>query len=124
MHHGVWIFRDDEFDGPLYADPSREDLDDEALWETLCEAVLEAVDGDGSRFDLLEHGDRKLGWKLHARTGISFVAVAPGTTLPADVKQYLADLQQRYLDEVDDARFPDRSGVEDIVVDVIPPWED
>ena len=124
MSHGVWIFRDDEFDSPLYAEPSREDLEDGPLWQAICEAVLEAVDGDGPRADVIEHGDVRVGWKLNARMGISFVVAAGDGASASDVKQYLNDLAQRYFDEVDDARFPDLGGVEDIVVDVIPPWEE
>jgi hypothetical protein len=124
MSQGIWIFRDDEFDAPLYAEPSREDLDDDPLWQTICEAVLDAVDGEGSRFDVIEHAESKVGWKVHGRVGITFVVVTPGDVQSAEIKQYLTSLQQRYLDEVDDARFPDIGGVEDIVVDVIPPWED
>lgn len=124
MSHGVWIFRDDEFDSPLYAEPSREDLEDEPLWQVICEYVLDAVDGDGPRFEVVDHNGDKVGWKLHARLGISFVVRAPGDQLVSDVKQFLTELAQRYFDEVDDARFPDLGGVDDIVVDVIPPWED
>jgi hypothetical protein len=123
MSHGVWIFRDDEFDQPLYAEPSREDLEDEPLWQAICEAVLEAVDGDGSRFDVIDHGDGRIGWKLNARMGITFVVRATSEQSSSDVKHFLNELAQRYFDEVDDARFPDPGGLEDIVVDVIPPWE-
>ena len=123
MDHGLWIFRDDEFDAPLYAEPERDELDDELLWETICEAVLEAFDGDGPRFDVLDHGEFKIGWKLDASTNLSFVARAPIDQPASEVKQYLTELVQRYLDEVDDARFPEPGGVQDVVVDVIPPWE-
>lgn len=124
MSQGLWIFRDDEFDTPVYAEPERDELDDELLWETICEAVLEAFDGDGPSFEVLDHGEHKIGWKLHSRSGLTFVTLAPVDEPVADVKQYLSDLLQRYLDEVDDARFPDPGGVQDVVVDVIPPWED
>ena len=37
---------------------------------------------------------------------------------------YLQQLAKRYMDEVDDWRSPDKAGVADVVVDVIPPWEE
>ena len=61
MEYGVWIFRDDEFLEPIYAEPSQEDCD-ESLWEALCEQVLEAYEGDGNRFDTTEHGEWRVGW--------------------------------------------------------------
>jgi hypothetical protein len=124
MEYGIWIFRDDEFTAPLYADPHREELEDEALWQALCEHVLEAFEGDGPRFETEIQDDWRVGWKLHARTGVSFAVAVKGDVTVSDLKQFLSDLAQRYMDEVDDARFPDMGGVEDIVVDVIPPWED
>lgn len=124
MDYGIWIFRDDEFDAPLYAAPTREELEDEPLWQQVCENVLEAVDNDGPRFETSDFGSWRIGWKLHARTGVSFAVAVSQDVSVGDVKQFLNELSQSYMDEVDDARFPDLDGVEDVVVDVIPPWED
>lgn len=124
MGQAIWIFRDDEFNAPIFADPTREDLEDDALWETACEHVLEAFEGDGARFDTTTEGTSRIGWKAHARTGITLVVAVPAEVAVSELKGFLSDLMQRYMDEVDDARFPEPAGVEDIVVDVIPPWED
>ena len=122
MEYGIWIFRDDEFLGPVYADPSRDELEEPGLWQFIREHVLEAFEGDGPRFETEVHDDWRFGWKLHARTGMSFVVAVHGEVTVSDLKQFISDLTQRYMDEVDDARFPDIGGVADIVVDVIPPW--
>lgn len=123
MEYGVWIFRDDEFRDPIYADPEQIDVE-EGLWTALCENVLEAYEGDGSRFDTLEVGDWRIGWKLHSRTGVTVVVAVDLEVSVGDTRQFLNDLAQRYFDEVDDARFPEVGGVSDIVIDVIPPWEE
>lgn len=123
MEYGIWIFRDDEFLEPIYADPAQEDVD-EAVWVSVCEHVLEAYEGDANRFDTVEEGDFRIGWKLHSRTGVTVVVAVPTDNSVTETKQFLNDLAQRYFDEVDDARFPDVGGVADIVIDVIPPWED
>jgi len=123
MDYGVWIFRDDEFVDPIYAEPEQVDTDS-ALWQTICEHVLEAYENEGPRFDTVEVGEWRVGWKLHARTGVSVVAAVELEISITDLKQFLTDLAQRYFDEVDDARFPEVGGVSDIVVDVIPPWEE
>ena len=124
LDQAIWIFRDDEFDVPIYAEPAREDLEDEALWQAGCEHVLEAFEGEGSRFDTSVHGAWRVGWKAHARTGITFVVAVPESVGVSELKGFLNDLMQRYMDEADDARFPEPAGVDDIVVDVIPPSED
>lgn len=124
MEYGVWIFRDEEFNDPIYAEPARVDLEDEALWVQICESVLEAYEGDGPRFDTKVVGDTRVGWKLHARTGVTVVASVEAEVAVSELKQFINDLTQRYFDEVDDARFPDVGGVADIIIDVIPPWEE
>lgn len=123
MDHGVWIFRDDEFGSPIHAEPDVEDVDP-AVWESICEHVLEAYEGDGNRFDTVELGDDRLGWKLHARTGVTVAVMVESTIGVSDLKSFINQLTQRYFDEVDDARFPEPGGVADVLLDVIPPWED
>ena len=43
---------------------------------------------------------------------------------PAHAETYLLRLADRYMDEVDTPRSPERSGIIDVVVEVIPPWEE
>ena len=122
MLHALYIFVDDDFGDPLYADPDAEDLDPE-LWEALCEAVNDALEGDGNPEGFGEHDGFIYAWRLNARHGLSFVAVAEDVK-PEAVDDYLVRLTALYLDEVDNPRSPERSGIDDIVVEVIPPWEE
>ncbi|MFK7930638.1 MAG: hypothetical protein AB8H79_20800 [Myxococcota bacterium] len=123
MDHGVWIFRDDEFDSPIHADPAVEDVEP-SFWQEICEHVLESFEGDGPRFDTVQVGDDRLGWKLHARTGVTVVVQVSAEIGVSELKGFITELCQRYFDEVDDARFPEPGGVADVLLDVIPPWED
>ncbi len=123
MLRSVYIFVDSDFDIPLYAEPEPADVDPD-VWETICEAVNEAIDGDGDSHGFTRIGDQTVGWKIHVKLGISFVAVVDQSVKTRHLASYLKGLTTRYLDEVDDARRPEREGVVDVVVDVIPPWED
>lgn len=120
----LYIFVDDDYDNPIYADPDRDDLEPE-LYTAMCEAANEALEGDrpgtGTHTDIDE---MRLGWRFHSRLSLHFVCVVTDDVEAADLETYLKDLQKQYLDEVDDPRDPERDGVEDVVVDVIPPWED
>lgn len=120
---GLYIFVDDDFDDPIYRDPHPEDLD-EGLWEAICETAVDALEGDSESEGHKTWGEYVVGWRLLSRLGLSFVAVVTDEVKPQAVETYLKALSRRYLDEVDDAREPEREGVEDVVVDVIPPWED
>jgi len=124
MEYGVYIFRDDEFLSPIHADPDQGDLDDPALWQAMCEHVLEAVDGDGPRVGGDTQGEWRVFWRVHARSNVTFVVIAPLEVKVGFLRRFLQDLQQAYVDEVDDMRFPDPGGVSDIIVDVLPTWED
>ncbi|HHO51280.1 MAG TPA: hypothetical protein ENK18_10500 [Deltaproteobacteria bacterium] len=119
---GVYIVMDDDFQDPIYADPALEELD-EGLWSTVCELLQEAFEGEGPARGVIEHGEVLLGWRALLKFGISFVAIATEVRGP-DLQTYLKLISERYLDEVDDVRQPDRHGVEDVVVDVIPPWDE
>jgi hypothetical protein len=55
---------------------------------------------------------------------VAIVAVVHADVPRRDVERYLKDLTSRYLDEVDDPAHPDRHGVADLLVDVLPPWEE
>ena len=122
VSNGVLIFLDDDFAHPLYANPDPEDVDSE-LFRAICERVSDAMEDDGPVNGSVRQGDVRIAWRVHLGTGLTFAAFAD------DVKHrrldgYLKSVSQRYFDEVDDVRSPDRNGVEDVVIDVIPPWED
>ncbi len=120
----LYIFVDDDFNTPIYAEPGRQDLEPE-VYTAICEAANDALEGDrsnaGTHTDLEE---MRLGWRLVSRIGLTFVCVVTDDINAPDLDIYLKALQKQYLDEVDSPRDPERDGVEDVVVDVIPPWEE
>lgn len=120
---GLYIFIDDEFDDPLYADPGAPDQES-SLWEAACEAVNDALDEERPAQGVTTVGESRVAWHVHVKQGLSFVAMVTDDIKASDVERYLTNLSRRYMDEVDDVRNPERDGVEDVVVDVIPPWED
>lgn len=122
MLSGLYIFVDDDFDAPVYADPDADDLD-ETLWTAVCEAVNDALEGDHEADGHRKVGDQHVVWRVFLKMGLSFVAVTRDLKT-STVARYLKSVSRAYLDEVDDARRPEREGVADVVVDVIPPWED
>jgi len=122
MLQGLYIFVDDDFDDPIYADPDPDEMDDLA-WEAGCEAVVAALEGEGSATGVTTVGKVRVGWKSLPRTGISFVAIVSKKTKGSSVVSYLQHLARTYMEEVDHPRNPGRHGVEDVVIEVIPPWE-
>ena len=121
MLMGVYIFVDDDFDAPVYAEPDPDEID-EGIWTQACERVNEALENEGPANGVATYGDVKVAWRTQLKTGLSFVAL--GSELKGrDLESYLKQISQRYFDEVDNVREPDRIGVEDVVVDVIPPWD-
>ncbi len=120
---GLYIFLDDEFGDPVYADPKPDDQESD-LWQAACEAVNDALDEERESHGVITVGENRVGWHSLVRQGVSFVAMVTDDVKASDVERYLSNLARRYADEVDDVRNPERSGVEDVVVDVIPPWED
>ena len=118
------IFLDDEFDAPLYADPDRDDVEPD-LYTAICETVNDAIEGDRpSSGTHTEVEEVRTGWRHHGRSGVTFAAAVSDDISVGDLETYLKDLQRMYFDEVDDPREPEREGVEDVIVDVIPPWEE
>ncbi|MFT4622023.1 MAG: hypothetical protein ACI8PZ_000675 [Myxococcota bacterium] len=117
----VFIFVDDEFDRPIYADPDPDELDPD-LWHQVCETVNDAIDGDGGPAGVRVFDGSAIVWRTLVKVGVSFVTVAPDTTSKKQLDRYLRDLSSRYVDEVSSLRKPDRAGVADVVVDVIPDW--
>ncbi|MEN0061009.1 MAG: hypothetical protein AAGA48_02605 [Myxococcota bacterium] len=122
MSNGVFIFVDDDFNRPVYADPDPDDVDPD-LFGAICERITEALEDEGDAKGCVTTGELRLAWNTHLKSGLSFVAFA-GNASKRQLERYLKSVSQRYFDEVDDVRSPDRVGVEDVVVDVIPPWED
>ncbi len=116
------IIVDDELRSPIYAEPSPDELDPE-IWARVGEVVLEVQDGELKPNGHEKLGDGVLAWRALIRNGLTFIALAEDVE-PADLKAYLKSLVQTYFDEVDDVRRPERDGVADVVVDVIPPWEE
>ena len=122
MLNALYIFVDDDFADPVYADPSVEDQD-EAMFTAVCEAANDAFEGDARPNGHKDWHDSMICWRFQSRLGLTFVAVVSDDIRAGQVDQFLTDLSRQYLDEVDDPRHPERAGVADVVVDVIPPWE-
>lgn len=120
---GLYIFLDDEFDDPVYGDPTPDDLDG-GLWPAACEAINDALEEERGPTGLNTIGEVHVAWHSFIKQGVSFVAMVTDDVKASEVEKYLATLARRYMDEVDDPRNPERAGVEDVVVDVIPPWEE
>lgn len=120
---GLYIIVDDDFDRLVYAEPASEELEPE-VWSAGVEAVQDALDDEGPSHGCRLVGEHRVAWRMHMKMGVAFVAVVSDDVSAADVKNYLKRVHKAYFDEVDDARNPDRDGVEDVIIDVIAPWED
>lgn len=118
---GLYIFVDDDFHAPIHADPTPDEID-ETAWSTGCESVNDALEGEGPNRGSQEVGRVVVAWRLLPRVGLSFVAFGQDLS-GSDLAEYLRLVSTRYEDEVEDLRDPDRAGVADVIVDVIPPWE-
>lgn len=120
----LYFFVDDDFENPIYGDPDKEDLEPE-LHTAVCETANDAWEGDKPPIGSHTGVDEVLiGWRLHQRTGLCIVCAVTDDVTPQDLENYLKALQKQYLDEVDDPREPEKEGVRDVVVEVIPPWEE
>jgi hypothetical protein len=120
---GLYIFVDDEYDDPIYADPAPEEID-RLLWQAACEHIDEALEDDGPARGVVEVGVCRVGWRIHLKMGLSFVGIVRKEVSDDQLMRYLDAVHVAYMDEVDDARKPDRAGVEDVIIDVVAPWED
>lgn len=116
------IIVDDDFNPPVYVDPEPEELEPD-VWSAVRQIVVDVGEGELSANGEKTLGDLKIGWRAVLKNGLTFVAVVEDVS-SADLRGYLTELVTRYFDEVDDVRKPERDGVADVVVDVIPPWED
>ena len=70
-----------------------------------------------------------MAWHVLVRAGVSFACIVEADDDEeeldvAAVQEYLAEVAQRYVDEVDAARYPVEEGVAAVILDVIAPWED
>lgn len=117
------ILLDDEFEFPIYADPSPEEIDPE-LWGGVCELIQEMLDGDREKVGSDILWGIPVVWRHLPRQGLTFVAAGSASLKDAAIGGYLKDLAERYQDEVVNLRNPERDGLADVVIDVIPPWED
>lgn len=122
MLTSLTIIVDEDFNLPLYAEPETEELDPEH-WRRIREIIVDVLEGERKADGVEAIGDHLIGWKVMMRNALSFVAIVEDVEKP-ELEGYLKALVRRYFDEVDDVRHPEREGVEDVVVDVIPPWED
>lgn len=122
MLTSLTIIVDEDFNLPLYADPDTEELDPEH-WRRIREIIVDVLEGERKADGVEEIGDHLIGWKVMMRNALSFVCVVEDVE-KSEVETYLKALVRRYFDEVDDVRRPEREGVEDVVVDVIPPWDE
>jgi len=123
MLEGLYIIVDDDIDAPVYSDPNPAELED-GVWEKVCEIVRDALDGETDARGAVTVGESLIGWRALTKTGLTFVAVVTDDVRGPQVELFLQQLAKRYMDEVDDWRSPDKAGVADVVVDVIPPWEE
>lgn len=123
MLAGLFIIVDEDFDDIIYADPTPEDMDPE-LWEKVVEVVQDSAEADAAAEGTVKVGEYWVGFRALHRNGLTFVAVVEDMVPEGQVQAYLKNLIRHYFDEVDDVRNPERDGVADVVVDIIPPWED
>lgn len=123
MQEALYIIVDDDLSGPVYADPRPEDLDPD-VWDTVARSVYDAFEGEGPASGSVTLDDMVVSWHLLKKFGISFVSVVDAMVTTQQNAHFLKALSQVYLDEVDQPRRPERNGVEDIVCNVIPPWDE
>ena len=119
----VVIVLEDDPTEPVYAEPGVEDVDEEVT-EALFVAISLAFEGDGRSEGTRQQGELMIGWKVLVRSGVAFAAAVTDDVSGAQLARYLKLLSDAYMDEVDDPREPEPEGLQDVVADVIPPWED
>ena len=123
MLQALCILVDDEFEFPIYAEPPPDDIEPE-IWGGVCEVIQELLDGDREQVGSAVGSDTHIVWRHLPRHRLSFVAAGNESLSVRAVNGYLKELVERYQDEVVNLRDPERDGVADVVIDVIPPWED
>jgi len=121
--HALCILLDDEFELPIYSDPPVHDMDVE-IWDGICGLIQEILVGDREKIGSSLLAENRIAWRHLGRLGLSFVAAATDDLSEQALDVYLKGLSERYQDEVANLRDPERDGVADVVIDVIPPWEE
>jgi len=119
-----FIFVDDDYDTPLYSVPEDGTELEPEVWEGICEVAHDAFDSEIGANGSKALGEHLLAWRLLSKFGLTFVVVVEEGLSSGEIEGYLKALSQSYLDEVDDPRRPDKDGVADVVIDVIPPWDE
>jgi hypothetical protein len=120
---GLYILVDEDTGDPVYADPPWSELDD-AVASRIAEIAQDAADGEIESRGTQKVGEALVAWRSLTKTGITFFCAVTDDVRAQAVELYLQKIAKRYMDEVDDPRSPDRAGVSEVVVDVIPPWEE
>ena len=117
------ILLDDEFEVPIYAEPPPNEVDAE-VWDGICELIQEVLAGDREKSGAVDLAENRIVWRHLGRVGLTFVAAASEALSIEALDAYLRALSNRYQDEVANLRNPERDGVADVVIDVIPAWEE
>lgn len=123
MLHGLYILLDDDVGHPMYAQPEPEELDPE-LWQRACEHVLAALEGDADRRSTLDDDEVCVAIHIRPRLGLSFLAFVDEDVAPDEAQRYVDAIARTYLQEVDDPRHPEEAGLEELLMEVVPPWEE
>lgn len=123
MLKALYIIVDDEADDPVYGDPPPGELE-ESIYSRIAELVQDLMDGEVDARGTQKTPDGLMGWRSLVKTGLTFVAVVEDGVRPQQLEVFLQKVAKKYVDEVDDWRSPDRGGVAEVVIDVIPPWEE
>jgi predicted pyridoxine 5'-phosphate oxidase superfamily flavin-nucleotide-binding protein len=123
MRVALLITVDEDLEAPLYGDPPLDELP-EGVASRLSELATDIFDGEVARRGATVVDEHRIAWKMTPRVGVLFLCAVTAEVEEQDLKAYLDELTELYMDEVDDPRNPERDGLEDLLVDVIPPWED
>lgn len=120
---GLFIFVDDDFADPIYAEPELDDLDHD-LGVFICQMIDDVIEGDRPNAGVVDRAGTLIGYKHNSRTGISHVAVVSDGVAKDELVEFLGELAQTYVDEVDVPRLPERDGVAELVEGIYPPWDE
>ncbi len=123
MLESLLIFIDDDFDDPIYASPAPDELDED-LWHAICERLTDVLDGEDKSDGSAVVDNVRYNWRTYVKTGLSFVCATSHDFKSSKIDRYLQAVIRQYMEDVDDIRHPQRDGVEDIVLGVVPPWEE
>lgn len=123
MLEAMVIVVDGDFERPVYAEPEFEEVEGE-LASLMEQVVEEVMDGERRSSGTISFEESTLAFKVRTRLGVAFLALISDDVEQQDVTSFLDDVVRQYLDNVDDARDPDLDGVADLLLDVIPPWEE